>query len=224
VAMQHLADQQSLRHTTLFRGWERMHTDLGRMDVDLFRVLEEEARIQKKRFELTWMGDKELERIHWDDVDLPEMRYRISVSPTNLFAKTPTAKMEQVMVGVEKGLWSQAKAAAYIGAPDLDVPMDYATAQEKYAEYKVNQALEGDMTSATPAPYCDLGYFIDYATKRILLLEADGVDDEDVDRVRKLVEIAVGLQPKPLSAPALPAPGGVPPSPGPVGPVPVPPQ
>jgi len=219
-AMQMITDSESIRHTQVHREVEYMAVDAAKLVVESFRQLQGEF----GKLTVTFSGEKALEEIDWGSVDLPDNKFRINVSPTNLLPKTPAAKLNRVSQLMGLGLpmdlvWK------LLDFPDIEAVMGDQTAAEDNIQRRLEAAEDGDMAAAVPNPLMNLDLALKLANMRYNRLEADGADEETLASVRYFIEYCQELlQPQdsgavPPGAPAGPPPG---PPPGPGGPMPAP--
>lgn len=219
--LQHLADTESIRHTTAFRSWEQFHLDAATIIVDGLRMLAE----RNKDYEIVFGDAKDLKRIKWTDVDLGANRYHLRIWATNLLPQTPAAKVSRIMDMLQAQLISLGEARSLLEFPDLEAVMGDANAEELNIQHKLDACVNGDLDGGTPHAYLNLGLAKAMAKQRINRLEADGVPPETWDRVvqfwemcnemeliatNKAAQAAQGLMPTDGGAPP---PGG----PGPAG-------
>lgn len=218
--LQHLADTESIRHTTSFRSWEQFHLDAATIIVDGLRMLAE----RNKDYEIIFGDAKDLKRIKWANVDLGADRYHLKIWATNLLPQTPAAKASRIIDYMAAGLISQGEGRALAEFPDLDSVLGDANAEELNIQRKLDACVRGEVDTATPHAYLNLDLAMSMAKQRINRLEADGVDEKVWDRVIQFWEDCNTLKLKAQNASAqaaqgiLPPPGGGAPPPGGPGP------
>jgi hypothetical protein len=219
--LQHLADTESIRHTTSFRSWEQFHLDSARIIVDGLRMLAE----RNEDYEIIFGDAKDLKRIKWSAVDLGADQYHLKIWATNLLPQTPGAKASRIIDYMGAGLISQGEGRALAEFPDLDAVLGDANAEELNIQRKLDACVRGEVDAATPHAYLNLDLAMSMAKQRINRLEADGVDEKVWDRVIQFWEDCNTLKLKAQNASAqaaqgvLPPNGGAPPpgGPGPAG-------
>lgn len=236
--MQHLADTESIRHTTSFRAWEQFHLEAATIIVDGLRMLAE----RNPDYAIVFGDAKDLKEIKWKSVDLGAEKYHLKLWPTNLLPQTPAAKASRVLDYVQGGLLTPGEGRALVEFPDTEAVMGDANAEEKNIQKKLQACISGDANMSTPHAYLNLDLAMSLAKQRINRLEADGVSEEVVDRVIQFWEDCNSLKLQATTAqsaatqgiapPPMPPGGGAPPPdgglpmPGPAlgaGPPPVPP-
>jgi hypothetical protein len=188
--MEHLSDELAVRHSASFRAWEQFHQDLARIRADCYRQLAE----YDPEFSVMWGESKDLVKLRWKDVDMERDQYQLRVSPTNMFAQTPTAKINQINSMVQSGVLPQPLALmAFSGSPDVDALVGDQNAEEQNIEKKLDQLSKpgAQMTDKLmPHPYMNLALCKQLAKQRINRLEADGESQEAIDNVVEFWEIA----------------------------------
>lgn len=187
--LQHLADTESLRHTPDFRAWEEFHLEAARIIVDCFRMLD---RYGDAPVEVLWGSSKQLARIRWRDVDLHADRYHLRVWPTNLLPQTPAARKSFVLDLLNAGLLSQQQAMQALDYPDIEALLGDTTARLEAIERRIAKARNGD-DYAAPDPYLHLELAAQTALDAINRMDADGEDEEKIDRVRQWYEDTLEL-------------------------------
>lgn len=222
-ALQHLADTESIRHTTSFRAWEQFHLEAARIMVDGMRMLAE----RNKDFEVIFGDAKDLKRIKWKQVDLGAEQYHLKIWPTNLLPQTPAAKLSRIMDYVQAGLLTIGEGRALMEFPDIEAVTGDANAESANIYHKLDAAQRGDTSAATPHAYLNLPLAMSLCKQRINKLEADGVDEAIWDRLIEFWEQCNKLQLQATNQQAQAAQGMLPPSggsggPGPAGAAPPP--
>jgi hypothetical protein len=220
--MEHLSDEQAVRHTPAFRAWEDFHLQAARIIVDCYRQLYE----YDQDFEVIFGEDDELVRLPWGEVDMERDRYRLKCWPTNLFAQTPSMKIKQINTAVQGG-WLPPELAlqSFSGNPDVDALIGDVNSARKNVEKKLAKVQKEGLTEENmPHPYMNLALAKSMATERINKLEANGEKPETIDSVIKFWEAAHQLELQLMQArAAAQAPPVAPPGTPPAGPPPGPP-
>ena len=221
-ALQFLADVESIRHTPKFQAWEEFYVQASRRIVDCLRLLAE----RDPDFEIMWGDSKELKRVKWREADLDDDRFIITVWPTNLLPQTPAAKVARVIELMKNGLLDREKAVMLLDFPDITAALGDSNAALRNIEEKLRAAVEGDEVRAMAHPYLALELAFQLGKDRLNALEADGADEDVLDRVRtfvedvdQLIQLQLAAQPAPAApAEALPPPPApaLPPAPMPV--------
>lgn len=187
--LQHLADTESLRAAPEFRSWEEFHLEAARIIVDCFRMLDQYGETD---LELLWGNSKELRRIRWKDVDLQRDQYHIRIHPTNKLPQTPGARKSFVLDMYNAGIFGKAEALRALEFPDVDALLGDTTARLEAVEKRIAKAKRGE-DFASPDPYLDLELAATTALDTINRMDADGEDEEKIDRVRQWYEDTLEL-------------------------------
>jgi hypothetical protein len=210
--MQHLSDEESLRHTPAFRAWEQFHLDLARCVVDCIRLLAE----RDDNFEVIWGDDKDMKRIKWKSVDLQDAKWRLKVWPTNLLPQTPAAKMSRLIEFVQNGIFTPQQALMALGDdyPDIEAMMGDSNSALENIENKIRNLVDGgDYEKSMPHPYLNLELAKQIAAEKLNRFEADGMEESKLDAVRQFYEDVLALIVKAQPPAPPPMPGAIPPGP-----------
>lgn len=242
--LRHLKNEQSQRLTAEYRAWERFHLHAARSVVWCHRMLAQEC----ENHEAVFADSKELNRIPWETINLPDERFRLKTYPTNLFATDPEARLAQQIDLVNAGLITKEQGLANTDNPDTDALLGDTLAPEKNIERRLDAIIKAsEYTSALmPTPYMDLDLAKRLVVRRLNRIEADGESQDKLDRLiafEKDIDYVAALKASQLAAaaqnaaqvtqqsanPGLAAPNAAPPQPppppgpGPGGPPPMPP-
>jgi hypothetical protein len=215
--MEFLADHESLRHTIRQRQWNDFHIQLARLFVDGYSQLSRADR----NFTVQWSDSREMKRLKWSDYEIDRYRYNLKCWDTNVLAQTPAARLQQVMQLMKMNLATPTMVADAMGdSPDFRALVGDVTAMQKNVHAKLSKALkEGYSEDVAPHPYMDLADCKRIAREKINELEAQGVDDEKLEPLRKFWEHANKLEQTAQANaakvaqgidPNAPAPGGAP--------------
>lgn len=213
--MEHLSDEQAVRHTVAFRAWEDFHLQAAKIIIDCYRQLYE----YDPNFEVIFGEDKELVRLPWGEIDMERDRYRLKCWPTNLFAQTPSMKIKQINTAVQGG-WLPAELAlqSFSGNPDIDALIGDVNSARRNVEKKLADVQKNGLTDENmPHPHMNLPLCKSMASERINKLEANGERPETIDNVINFWEAAHKLELKLMQerAAAMAPPGAAPPGPPP---------
>lgn len=228
--MEHLAEMEMIRHTSSYKAYEDAHLDDARILSDQLRAL---AMYLESEFgedmEVVFQKDKQLVRVKWSEMNLAYDQYVTKLWPTDLFAKTPTAKIRQLkeLYGMNAfdGSPQSNMLLRMIGAPDVDAAIGDRKAPEEAIEHLLKKCLDGKPTVEwIPTPDMDLELCTTKAAETVARLTADGEDEEVISRVRMFWDIADQWLKRNEPPPAPPAPAGPPGmAPMPAGQMPAPP-
>jgi hypothetical protein len=216
VALETLQDTESVRHTDVFRAWEDFHVELAKMVVDAFRMLVQAGGNLKAVFG----NSKDLKRVVWKDIDLSEDRYHLMTWPTNLLPQTPTGKLQRVieLARAFPNQFPPEVAMKLLDYPDLSSAMGDMRAAEENIIAQIERVTrdgvgDGD-EPVVPNSYLALDLAFRLGVDRLNRLEADGMPEERLDRLRQWVEDVNELRKKAAPPPQMAA---MPPPVGPTG-------
>jgi hypothetical protein len=227
--MEHLLEEQNMRHFEPFEAWECLAMKLATLVVESCRLLA----MRDPDFEVMWGDDKELRAIKWREVELERRKFSIKRQPANLLSQTVAMKLKRLaelaqMAPEYRGQFIRQLADDY---PDIGAVIGDVNAAAKNIGKKLDAiAKDGYSEQYIPHPYINLALAKTMAAERINKLEAEGNDDamdaviqfwEACDNVEKQGQAAAvqaaagmapGLAPMPgAAAPAAPMLPGAPP-------------
>jgi hypothetical protein len=225
--MEHLLDEQNLKHSEKFESWENfVAVQLGKRIVEACRMLA----MRDPDFEVMCGDDKELVRIKWKDVELERTKFTVRPQKANMLPTTPGMKMKrlsELMNAAPPEFQAQAFASLAEEYPDIGAIVGPANAERKNIERRLDEiARHGVTENTTPHPYLSLDLAKLLTKQKINEAESLGDDDamenlikfwEAVDTLQKRLA-AEAVPPAPaaggVAAPVSPPPGAIPPPPG----------
>jgi len=231
VALRTLLDQESVRHSDIYRAWEQFHVNIGRIAIGMFRLLA----ARNSKFEVSWGDDQELRRVKWKDIDLDNMKWKLRAWPVSLFSSTPSAKLEQLTELFEVSGIDKAKVVPVLASqfPDIAALFGDENAMLSNIERKLARIIEDRelRDENLPHGFMDLEMAEKVAVARINACEVDGAPDEVILALGQFVEAVKAKQKEvePPTPPPPPTPMGATPGPSinpalpPPGPSPLPP-
>jgi hypothetical protein len=212
--MQHLADTESIRHTTSFRAWEQFHLDAAKIVVECIRMLAQ----RKPDLTILFGSSKELVRVKWSEIDLKRDRYHLKTWPTNLLPQTPAARISRIidMMSTNPPLITPEQALMSLDYPDIEALLgDRVAERDNLEQYLKRASKQGSALGAETVPnaYLNLELALQMTKDKLNRSEADGESPESLDGLRAFYEQCNELLQS--MAPPAPPPGGQgPPTPG----------
>jgi hypothetical protein len=217
--MEHMLDEQNLRHLTKFRARDRYVVKLARLVVESCRMLA----LRDKNFEVVWGDDKTLKRIKWKEVELNRSQFLTKVWATNLLPQLPAQKMKRLaeLAAIVKGTPMEAQIMASVAEeyPDVEAIVGKINAKRRNIEDKLAKVARDGMNEETfPHPYINYELAKSMAEDEIAELERNG-DAEAMENVIEFWEACdkaikeLAAQQAPPPAPPMAAPPGMPPAP-----------
>jgi hypothetical protein len=186
AAVRTLLDTESIRHTDVFRAWEHFHQQLGKVVVDVFRLLA----WNDSNFEVMWGSSKDLRVIKWKDTDLEDTKWKMGVWPTNLLPSTPGAKLEKVLELYREQAITREQLALLLDYPDMGAIASALSSGLRNIERRLEHAVRGDLPYEEYMPHgrLPLGLAHTTALQELNELEADEAEPEIVERVQQWLE------------------------------------
>lgn len=213
--MEHLLDEQNLKHAEKFEAWENFIVELGEQIVEACRMLA----LRDPDFEVMWGDDRELRRIRWKDVELERTKFLCRAQKANLLPQTPAMKTKRLAELMNAAPDPEFKAQAFAmlleDYPDTQAIVGPKNAERKNIGRRLEKvAKEGVNENTMPHPYLNLEIAKVMAKEAINEAESNG-DDRAMQNLIKWWEAADKLQKSLMPPPAPPMaaamPGAAPP-------------
>lgn len=187
--------QNQRRHIMNARGYEDAYLDL----IKLLEMLNEKAFDSDKDYTITARsrrGQQNIVRqVKWDEVRMPEAKYRLQMFPTSALPTTPEGKWATVQQWIAAGFVTPPFAQQLLDFPDLDTATRIQIADLDYAMWQVEEILDGYEVS--PIPYQDLQLAADIARKSALQAEISGAPEDVLEALRKHTDNCLDLDASP---------------------------
>ncbi len=171
--MEHLLDEQNMRHFEPFEAWEQFFLKDARLTIEACRMMA----LRDPDFEIMWGDDKELKAIKWREVELSRKRFIMKEWPANLLPQTPAMKMKRLAEMAQMAPEMRAQIVTMLAEdyPDIAGLVGDTNAAAKNIAKKLDAiAREGYSERFIPHPYINLALAKQLAAERINKLEADG--------------------------------------------------
>jgi hypothetical protein len=199
------------------------HMGLARKSVKTIRkYLEEE---DKTSYVVKVPRGDRYEELDFKDAELPESDVELQLSPTNFFADTPEARVDQIVDLGQNALIDKVRMLAGIDFPDVKSLTRVFTEPLTYAQWAVEELRNGndvEVDDLTPVNFC-----VQEATTAVFAMRRSGASEEKIDPLVRFIRMCVAEQKRRLIASMpTPAQGAAPGAPGgaPIAAPPLPPQ
>jgi hypothetical protein len=189
VAIREFQDIESERFVLVGQRYEAFYLDLARLAVESAQELYE----AKPDLNVLVATKGRSEKIAWKDVQLKRDQYLLRCFPTSLLPTTPAGRLQKVQELVQAGFLDRDEGLALLDFPDLEGSMSIVTSAFNDAMRAVEAILE-DGEYQTPEPYMNLPLLIRVAQGAYLRARADGVPEERLELLRRLIDDAAALQ------------------------------
>lgn len=226
VALQTFSDIETQRFSIVAQRYERFILDIARMIVKTLK----KAMARKRQDQATvWKTHNAMKRIKWEDVDLDEDLYTISIEASSLLSRTPAGRIQAAIELGNANLFDRDELRKLIGHPDLERTMSLDSAALDHADRIVERLINNEVV--IPEIFDNLpvvskviqNYYLRAKDRNAPEYILDGFRQWMTTAQRTLTELATAQAPSPAeqaAQPATPGPGGPPMPP----PVPKPPQ
>lgn len=185
-AMEMLDDVETERFNGLLTAWEQFHMDICDQCIDLCKEIDEEHPGFSVRAGLKKYGIE----IKWSDVDMDRDAFTIQVFPTNLFAKTPAARMQQVTDLFKAQIIDRAMYLRLLDAPDLGGEEDLEAAARTVADEQLEHLVDAEDVDNNPdamvhpEPFQDLIYALHRAQATYNMGRIQGMPEPNLALLR----------------------------------------
>lgn len=190
-------DFETERFSRVAQRWEQFH-----MDIAKHKVEEAKSLYKNKSVNLSVKAENGafVETIKFSDIDLEQSKYVMKVWPVSAFSSTPAAKYQEVMDGVNLGLFDADTAAELLDMPDLENKTNLRTAKRKLIQ-KIYEKMVEDKKYMPPEPFMDLQYALDYGQNYYNLSKLNLVPEDRLELIRTFLAqaqlILQSAQPQP---------------------------
>ena len=212
VAISNFTDVESERFATAGRSWERLHIDIAKLLVDIAEEIVASDEDAADKLEV--MGGRDaLETVKYSEARFADQPHVIRAFPVSQLSNSLSAKISEVVSMMEGGLVPDIDDARELAdIPDIKRYQSVESAGRRLVKKVIDRALKkGEATP--PNPYMPLDFLVRYGTLMASLAQEQGADDDRIQVVRDMVQMAIGLQQSLAPPPADPSMmGGAPPS------------
>ncbi len=184
-ALREFSNIESERFHSVAKRYEESFMDASKIFIDLSRdIYAEEGKLSVKV-----KGDKFLETINWEEVDLEEDQYMMQIFPTSSLSSTPSGKLQDVQELLQAGMISPEEGLKLLDFPDLKSYIDRKNAGLADIEKTIELIVDKQIYS-TPEPYQDLTNGIKMMQQSYLQYRAVNAPEEVLDMLRRWIEDA----------------------------------
>lgn len=225
-ALQVLDEVEADRFALVEQANEKFHLDIADKLIDVMKEIADEypdvaVKVPQRRAYLA---------VKWKDVDLDRDAFLMQTWPTALFARTPSARLQQVQDLFAAGIIDKTLFLKLLNAPDVDAETDLMAASQMLVDDQIESMMDSETPDAAdaykrPDEWSDLTYAVYRGAQQVALGTLQGVPDRNLDLLRNYVQDAKDLLDARTSAqqPAAPASdGSTPPGAPPGSPAPAP--
>lgn len=180
-ALREYNDIETNRFAIPSKALEDFYLDLGMLTVVAAREVYRRAGKMNVRF-----AERSLvEIIEWEDADLEEDAYVMSIEASSILSDTPAGRMQQVVELGTSGLIDREEARGLIHHPDVGREMDMATAALHAIDKIIDKLRRGQYVA--PQPY----FALELGIKRVMQAYQIDVmaEDEPSEELQNVLEL-----------------------------------
>lgn len=138
IAQMTLNDTKAGRQLLKSQRYEQAFVDLAHQYVWRLRELAQE----NKDFAIKFAGKRLLREQRWDDADVEDDMFSITVAPSASLPHDPAGRQQMIESLFQSGLVSQETAKLLIGWPDIDSELEIENAEAEYVDALIEKFLE----------------------------------------------------------------------------------
>ncbi len=184
-ALREFSNIESERFQSVAKRYEESFMEASKIFIDLSR----DIYVEEGKLTVKVKGDKFLETINWEEVDLAEDQYMMQIFPTSSLSSTPSGKLQDVQELLQAGMISPEEGLKLLDFPDLKSYIDRKNAGLSDIE-KTIELIVDKQEYSTPEPYQDLTNGIKMMQQSYLQYRALGAPEEVLDMLRRWIEDA----------------------------------
>ena len=140
VAMMTLNDTKAGRQLSKAQRFEQAFVDLAHQYVWRMRELAE----NDNSVTVQWPGKNLIRSIKWDEADVEDEDFSVSVAPASALPHDPAGRQQMVSELYQQGMISQETAKELVGWPDLDNELNIETSAFEYVDALIEKYLDAD--------------------------------------------------------------------------------
>jgi hypothetical protein len=149
VAMRTLNDTKAGRQLVKAQRYEQAYVDLAHQYVWRLRELAAE----NKNFMVQWAGKTIIRSYKWDDADVEDEEFSVTVAPASALPHDPAGRQQMVADLYGQGLISQETAKQLMAWPDLESEMTSENAESEYVEMLIERYLDAEQKGWSAGDY-----------------------------------------------------------------------
>ncbi len=143
VAMRTLNDTKAGRQLVKAQRYEQAFVDLAHQYIWRLR----ELAADDKNFVVKWPGKSVIRQVKWDDADVDDDAFSITVAPASALPHDPAGRQEMIQDLYRGGLISQETAKQLMGWPDLDAELEVENSETEYIDLIIERFLNAEEDS-----------------------------------------------------------------------------
>jgi hypothetical protein len=180
VALRESQDIESKRFQDVQQAWEEYHMRCAHQYVEAAKQLDEAL---PGGYRLLAKGDRSLEALRFNQVDLSRDRYQIQIWPSNMLPKTPAGRIEMIQALAQISPELSQNLIAELNFPDTEEAVSLVSADGELADHVIEQMLDrGEYRP--PDQFMNLPLTMGRVRLALLRAETRGVPDDRLQLLR----------------------------------------
>jgi hypothetical protein len=140
IAMMTLNDTKAGRQLVKAQRYEQAFVDLAHQYVWRLRELAE----NEPGYLVQWSGKRLIRAIKWEDADVEDDQFSVSVAPASALPHDPAGRQQMVSELYQQGMISQETAKSLIGWPDLESELSVENSEFEYIDALIEKYTDAD--------------------------------------------------------------------------------
>lgn len=201
-AIREFNDIQSDRFHTIAKGYENMFMDIGRLSVEVVKMIAE----QTGEYKVRTPGKKDVEVVDFADIKLSDDDYVMQCFPVSSLPNDPAGRLQTVQEYAQAGFLSPRQARRLLDFPDLEQIEDLANAEEDML-HKVFEKIVDDGDYTSPDPLDDLALSKQMCLEYYASGKANNLREDRLELLRRYLSQIAEIE-QMMAPPPMPLPGG----------------
>jgi len=206
AALRELNNIETERFSIQAQRYESLHLEIAKMLVEISREIHGDG----GRVVSVFSAKNLVQKIEWDQVELDEDKYSLSIEAAGILSRLPAGRKQDVMDWAQAGLIDTDEARRLLGHSDLERTKSLANAAIEDIEATIEELLDGKQP--VPEPYQDLQQGLRRVQMAYLKARHENAPEDILEAMRQWMSQAEGmLNPPAPPVPATPADPAAPP-------------
>jgi hypothetical protein len=182
-------DIESERFMSVGMRYEAAFLDAANQFIKLAKEINES---EDEGLTVKLAGDKFMETIRWDEVDMDEDKYIMRLFPTSALSSTPAGRLQEVQELLQAGFISREDGVKLLNFPDLEGFYNMENAGLEDIERQIEMMVDkGDYE--TPEPYQNLELGVKKMQQAYLMYRSQGAPEDRLELLRRWMSDADAL-------------------------------
>ena len=184
VALREFNDIETQRFAIQAQEYEKMYMEVAERVIKLSKELYAGG----YNAQSVWRSTNYAKKINWNEVDLEETVYTMSIEASSMLSRTPAGRTQQVIELAQGGLIDRDEARLLLQHPDIKSSLDMMNSMLEDIDFTIEKLEEGEYRP--PEPFQNLALGMSRIQMALLKAERDGAPEEILDGMRQWIQQA----------------------------------